>query len=354
MALVIWPAAAAFAQAPAAGSTPDDTPSIRVGATIFANYSIQDEPKATDADGNTITKNGFDVTRSYINVTGNISHVVAFRVTPDITRETNTASSLNGSLVFRVKYAYLQTNLDEWTGRGSFARFGIQQTPYLDYLEGVYRYRFQGTMFAERAGYFSSADAGVSYRYQFPANYGDVHAGIYNGENYQKPEANNQKDFMVRGSLRPFAAGAPILRGLRGALFYDYGHYQTNAERKRLIAVATFEQQYVNIGFEYLNAHDQTSAATANVHGRGYSIWATPKESANSVGWEGLIRYDHHTPNTAFDSQKQNRFITGLAYWFPHQGAVSTALMIDYDGQILENATVPANKSVFVHALVNF
>ena len=69
--------------------------------------------------------------------------------------------------MFRVKYAYLQTNLDDWTGRGSYARFGIQQTPYLDFLESIYRYRFQGTMFTERIGLFASADAGVSYRYQF-------------------------------------------------------------------------------------------------------------------------------------------------------------------------------------------
>ena len=106
------PGLAAAQVTPAAGYTPpDDTPSVRVGVTIFGNYTEQTSPAITDTDGNSVKKGSFDVARSYINVTGNISHVVAFRVTPDITRETNTASSLSGSLVFRVKYAYLQTNL---------------------------------------------------------------------------------------------------------------------------------------------------------------------------------------------------------------------------------------------------
>src|SRR3954453_2196557 len=69
----------------AAGYTPpDDTPSIRVGATIFADYTIQQQPTIKDADGNLVTLNQFQVGRSYINVTGNISHSIAFRITPDI------------------------------------------------------------------------------------------------------------------------------------------------------------------------------------------------------------------------------------------------------------------------------
>src|SRR4051812_15614651 len=102
-------ATTAFAQVtPAAAITPpDDTPAIRVGVTLFPNYTFQTDPKITDIDGNAVHRNVFDVSRTYLNVTGNISHIVAFRLTPDIAREANTASSLAGSLVFRIKYAYL-------------------------------------------------------------------------------------------------------------------------------------------------------------------------------------------------------------------------------------------------------
>src|SRR2546425_13170710 len=108
----------AFAQVtPAAGYTPpDDTPAIKVGTTIFTDYTYTDEPTSLDADGNTIHPAAFNVTRAYINVTGNVSHNVSFRVTPDVSRLTTTgaaSTSLDGSLTFRLKYAYGQFNLDD-------------------------------------------------------------------------------------------------------------------------------------------------------------------------------------------------------------------------------------------------
>jgi hypothetical protein len=366
-------ATAAWAQVtPAAGFTPpDDTPSIRVGATIYTNFSAQTQPTVVDADGNNVKKTSFDVARSYINVTGNISHIVAFRITPDVSRETNTADSLAGSLEFRLKYAYLQTNFDDWMTRGSYARFGIQQTPYLDYTEGIYRYRFQGTTFVERLGYFASADAGVSFHYQLPSNYGDIHVGYYNGENYNKAEVNDQKAFMIRGSLRPFAKMAPVARGLRITGFYDGDNYVKSDARTRAIGQITFEHKYVNAGYEFVSAKDQTIATAPEVKGNGYSLWATPKApQANGSSYELLLRYDHWTPNsseslfapaatagnttTAFDDQKQNRTIVGVAYWFPHQGNVSSALLLDYDGQSFKNITTTPNHTVAIHALVNF
>jgi hypothetical protein len=57
-----------------------------------------------------------------------------------------------------------------------------------------------------------------------------------------------------------------------------------------------------------------------------------------------------------FDSQVRNRTILGLAYWFPHQGSVSSALMLDYDGQTFENFTPsqPKNSKVALHGLISF
>src|SRR5215208_1590033 len=157
---------------PAAGYTPpDDTPAIKVGVTIFADYTFNQKPKIKDADGNEVTLNQFQVGRSYINVTGNISHNIAFRITPDIARETGVGSSLNGSYVFRIKYAFAQFTLDDWTTKGSWVRLGIQQTPWVDFMEGIYRYRFQGTVFSEREGFLSSSDAGASFHTNLASNY---------------------------------------------------------------------------------------------------------------------------------------------------------------------------------------
>ena len=352
---IICSARGASAQVtPAAGSTPpDDTPSIRVGAVIYADYTYTLNPETTDGAGNTIHFSQFNVSRSYINITGNISHIVAFRITPDIARETSTFSNLVGSLEFRVKYAYAQFNLDDWMTKGSYARFGIQQTPWLDFAEGIYRYRFQGTMFVEREGYFASADAGASFHYELPSKYGDVHVGVFNGENYNKAEVNNQKALQVRTTVRPFATGVPVLRGIRASVFYDADSYVKSAPRNRFIGGLTFEHRYVNAGFEYLSTSDQTLTIQPKREGQGYSLWATPR-STNGV--EALLRFDHLTPNTALDAQKRNRTILGLAYWFPHQGSVSSAMMLDYDGQTFDNfaPALPKQSRLAVHGLISF
>jgi hypothetical protein len=226
-------------------------------------------------------------------------------------------------------------------------------------------------MFVERTGYFASADAGASFHYNIPSNYGDLHVGIFNGENYNKAEVNDQKAIMIRGSVRPFATAAPILRGLRASVFYDGDNYLKDAERTRALGNVTFEHKFLTLGFEYLDAHDQLSARAGfpDVHSRGYSVWATPKQSSTGVGWEGLLRYDHLTPNTssafapfatagntttAFESLQQNRVIVGAAYWFPHQGNVTSALLVDYDGQLFKNLATPPAKNIGVHALINF
>jgi len=375
---VLVPLRALAQVTPAAGYVPpDDTPSLRVGMTLYPMFNLQTEPEITDAAGSSVHRNAFDVGRAYINLTGQLSHIVAFRLTPDITRQSGTVAGANvtsDSLVFRIKYAYGQFNLDDWVARGSWVRLGIQQTPWVDFQEGIYRYRFQGTVFAERIPLpttMTSSDAGVSFHYNFAQNFGDVHFGLYNGENYQRVETNNQKGFEFRGTLRPLAKMAPVLRGLRAHLVWYTDHYVADSERTRVMGNLTFEHKFLNAGFDYLDAKDQTLPTTPSIASNGYSIWATPRyQFEDQSSWELLVRYDHWTPNTAntpapiatsplpgttlFQDQHQNRTIFGVAYWFPHQGNVSAAVLVDYDGQSFDNITTPETKSVSVHGLLNF
>jgi hypothetical protein len=348
---------------PAASYTPpDDTPSIRVGATIYADYTYSVAPEITDADGNTIHPNAFNVTRSYINVTGNLSHIIAFRITPDIIRETGLLNLVgpstisNDSLVFRIKYAFIQFNLDDWMTKGSWARFGIQQTPFIDYSENIYRYRFQGTMFTEREGFYNSADAGASFYYNFPSNYGEVHAGVFNGEGYAKTDPNDQKAVEIRGTVRPFARNWPVLRGLRVTGFYFGDNYIKDSERTRAVAQVTFQYPYINAAWEYVNAHDQPVFAARDVQAKGWSVWATPRKPyPNGSSVEALLRYDRLNPDTA-TGEARPRTIVGLAYWFPHQGNVACTMMLDYEGQTFSNfpAPLPTQKRIAVHGQIVF
>lgn len=341
---------------PAAGYTPpDDTPKISVGATLFMDYTVQSEPKITDAAGNVVTASGFNVGRTYINVTGNISHLIAFRITPDITKVAGSSS-----YVYRLKYAYAQFNLDDWVTKGSWARFGQQQTTYIDYAEGQYRYRFQGPIFPDREGYLSSSDLGASFHYNIPNGYGDFHTGVYNGETYGNvSDPNNQKAFQIRGSLRPLAKGDPNLRGLAITGFYNADKYVKGAERNRGIVEVSFQHRYLNALWSYLTATDRTLPTATKKDAKGWWAYVNPKfaiASKPGASFEVLYRHDQLEPDKARADQKNKRDIFGVAYWFPHQGGVSTALMFDVDNTSFDRFTPakPTQRKIAVHGLVNF
>jgi hypothetical protein len=261
---------------------------------------------------------------------------------------------VSGSQLFRLKYAYAQLNLDDWATKGSWARFGVQQTPYVDYTEGIYRYRFQGSIFGERVGLISSSDAGISGHYNFAGNYGDVHAGYYNGENYNKAEVNNQKGFMVRGTVRPMPLGGVLLKGLRVTGFLVEDHYVSSAKRERMIGQLTYEHPLFNAGLDVLRAKDRTSVTKAQVNSKGWSMWVTPK--LGTTGWEALIRHDEFIPNDAINSQKQKRDIDGIAYWVPNLSGKTAAILFDRDSLKRSGLTpaVPNTTNYEVKMLISF
>ena len=345
----------------ASGYTPpDDTPKINVGVTIFANYSYQDQPEVVDGSPqkNTIHVNSFDLTRAYINVTGSLSHWFSFRVTPDITRETGSGSSLSGSQTFRIKYGYGQVNFDDFAPKGSWLRIGLQQTPWIDFAEGVYRYRFQGAIFSDREGFLTSSDYGISTHFAFPANYGDVHVGVYNGDGYSSTNdqrgINDQKSVQARVSIRP-APMVSVFKGFRLTGFYDTDHYFTDAKKERFIGALTFEHPWVNAGAEWLSAKDQAGgAAVAELKREGYSLWVTPR---TPIGIEGLVRYDDLTTNRDLSPKpKRQRTVVGVSYWPALTGGKSVAILIDYELLKIKNVAPPVadTKTWALHTLWNF
>ncbi len=180
----------------------------------------------------------------------------------------------------------------------------------------------------------TSSDLGFSLHWGIPANYGDVHIGVYNGEGYTRPDANDMKAWMVRGTLRP-APRVPILKGLRLTGFYDGDSYVRGAKKERTIGMMTFETPYGNAGFEYLWAKDQNASASRPVvEAEGYSIWVTPQ---HPCGFGALLRYDYLEPNKAISGRKK-RYIAGLAYWFPvTKSGIAAALMPNFEEVKYEN-----------------
>jgi len=339
---LVMPLACAFALISAFSANaqtaqgPADAPAIKIGATIFADYTLVSAPTAKDADGNSFHPGSFNVSRAYVNVTGQLNRAITFRITPDVARETGSGSSLNGSQTFRLKYAFAQWNLDDVVAKGAWARLGVQQTPLIDFEEGIYRYRFQGQVFIEREGYLTSSDAGLSGHYNLPRDHGDVHAGFYNGEGYSKAETNNQKAVQIRATIRPLPA-SELGKGLRVTAFYDGDHVVKSAARRRVFEEITFEHKRFTAGLDHLNTTDQASISARSISGSGWSVWLNPRLGK---GWELLLRHDEMRTDNA-TRQERRRNIAGLAYWLPNLQKVSSSVLLDYDSLQQQHYSTP-------------
>ncbi len=370
IAVLVCTVGVAAAEPPTTGPSPapvptpaDNAPVIRLGVTLYGHYTYTAAPSGRDADGNPVHPNGFDTSRAYITVSGSLSKRIAYRITADVGPRQSTvllglpegaavSSNYDGSLAYRLKYAFGQLNLDGLSP-GSWLRLGIQQTPYLDFAESTYRYRFQGTSFAEREGYLASgsADAGLSAHYTLPADYGDVHAGIYNGETYAKAESNDRKALQVRASVRPLPR-RDLLKGLRLTAFLDADQYVKHGPRQRFLASASFEHRHLHAGLEYLRTKDQPSATGAEVKGTGFSFWATPRTAR---GFEGLLRYDSLKPRLGLDARK-TRTILGAAYWVKGlKPPAAAAVLVDYEHVGYDAGLARPNENRYaLRCLINF
>jgi hypothetical protein len=217
--------------------------------------------------------NNFDVTRAYLNINAQVSKNVRFRFTPDIRRIND--GSLSGSLVLRVKYAFAQ--FDNITPK-AWIRLGAHQTPWLDFEEGIDRYRVQGTMFSEREALIpGSSDFGASYFTPLPGEYGEVHGGVYNGEGFGQPEANKYKSVQVRGTVRPLPHGGAI-RGLRVSGFYNAGWYAADRPRRLGIVMGSFEHKHIVGTLQALKATERPTPLRVNVDRTGWSAFVEPRQ----------------------------------------------------------------------------
>jgi len=310
--------------------TPPEYPIVRVGVLSYLQYAAELE--------NREGLNAFDVTRAYLNVNGQLSSRVRFRFTPDVRRATD--GSLAGTLTVRVKYAFLQ--LDNPTPR-SWIRFGMAQTPWLDFEEAVNRYRVQGTMFSEREGLIpGSADFGVGYFSSLPGDYGEFHVGLYNGEGYTQPEANKYKSVQGRLTVRPLP-GRGLAQFLRVSGFYSAGWYDADRPRRVGIVMAHYEHPHLVATVQRLDATESPSPlATVDTERSGWSVFIEPRQGP--TGWAALARVESFDPNDAVTDDSRRRVIGGVAYWFgwnrARLGLVATNEQVAYgegDGRPDEN-----------------
>ena len=294
-----------------------------------------------------------------VDVGGAVTPAISFRVTPDVVLETNSASSRYGDYLVRLRYGYANVQLDRWTGswRETWTRLGLQPTPFVEFQESIYRYRFQGTVFAERTTALAPTDTGISFHSGVPGGFGDVHVGVFNGRGFTDTQVSGTKSLQVRGTARPFAGAGPAVAGLAVTVFHDRDRYLAGAPRTRTIVSTTYEHSRFSAGADYLSQLDRAQPLALGQERRGWSAWVTPFLGQKGRGLEGVFRFDSYGRRDVVGVQ--HLLIAGIAYWVsPPTGASSAAVLLDFEQQTFPNFPVtPATqrqRRLSVHAMVKF
>jgi hypothetical protein len=313
------PAGTASPGAETSGSTQTPTfPRVKLGSWMFLSYQ--------DGEASGAAYSRFTVKRAYLDLTAAVAPDVSARVTTDVTQDSS------GDWKVRLKYAYAVLNLPQAPSVvRPYLEFGIVHTPWIEFEEKVDRYRMQDTLFLERVGIMSSADAGAMVagvlggempaEYQkgvsgaFPGRYGSFAVGIYNGGGYTASEQNTDKVLEGRLSLRPLSAIAPGLQvsyfGVRGK-----GNTASEPEWTANVAALTFESRILNAVGIVLSGRGNSKGDAVDAGGRALERrgWSGFLEGKLSPAWSVIGRLDDFTPDVRSARVSTRRTIAGVAY----------------------------------------
>jgi len=224
---------------------------ISVGGVVYAQWAAQMDSLSP--------ANDFDITRAYINVIGKFNGGIMTRITGDVYHDGD--ATAGGSLLYRLKYAYAA-----WTPEGSplTFRFGLTQTPWIDWEEALWDYRMEGTIAVDRAGYMSSSDFGVAVDGNVNHDLVNFQAMAMNGENYNKTPGDQHKDFAARVSFRLLGTDdGSRIGGLRITGYAQSGTPTGGGSRDRFLGMVSYRSKMLTLAAEYMTTKD-TATATAN------------------------------------------------------------------------------------------
>jgi hypothetical protein len=358
------------APAPATVSIPVDFSGV-----IYANYQYRGDAGAAKST------NKFDLERAYLTFRMPAGDRASIRITADVFQQTATGpDAFYKGWVVRAKYAYLQYDfLKSATGWNALARGGLLHNVVIDHEEQFWP-RWISQTAVERAGFFSSSDAGVATLISFPNKFGEIYANVVNGPGYTSRETDRFKDYAARVSLTPFAtAENKFIRtfaltgwtyiGAVGSQFAAGGAGQIGTigesmPRTRSGFFVGLRDPRLTLGGEWATKKDasETGANTVALPrvevdstGRLLSGFTTirPFQLMNegSTFPLGLVaRWDRFKPNTDTDGYV-NTVIGGLTFDLNKK----TALSLDYQEVTPHSgATAAAAKTYFLHLVANF
>jgi hypothetical protein len=353
------------------------TPQLDFSGVVFGNYQYQ------GAAGATKGQNKFDVERAYLTFRMPAGEHASIRVTGDLFQQTSSpGDAYYKGWVLRAKYAYLQYNFmtaaksSDW---GVLGRIGLIHTMFIDHEENFWP-RWLSQTPVERAGYFSSADAGIASIVSLPNKYGELYTAITNGPGYTSRETDRFKDYQARLTVTPlgtsdlsylktFAIDGWVYRGMIASKFVTPGAGQvgpvgSGLDRNRWGLFAGIRDPRLIVGADYASRTDggdtglntvASPRGVADSTGRLFAAYTVIKPfqiaDAHSTIPLGIVaRYDNVKPNSDVDAH-YNIYIAGLTWDLSKKSSIS----LDYQGQTRSGVTsVPRTRTYFLHWVANF
>ncbi len=268
---------------------------VNVSGVVYSQYAYE-----LNADSANQHYNAFDVKRAYLNFKASFDGGISTRITGDIHRTSD------GSIDYRLKYAYFA-----WTPENSplTFKFGQTQTPWLDWEEGLWGYRMQGTMPLERAGYQTSSDLGVGVDGAWADQKFNMQLSLMNGEGYHAPETDQHKDVGLRASVRLLPSDDGGSRGgLRLTALAEKGTRAGGGDRDRYLGMISWKSKMLTLAGEA----GRTSDGLPAVKGRVVAFYGTLSPENSKLGLIG--RVDLLDPNTDAANDQTTRIIAGVSY----------------------------------------
>lgn len=347
---------------------------VDFSGVLYANFQYRVDK------GPAKSQNKFDLERAYLTFRMPAGDRASIRITADVFQQTTAPNdAFYRGWVIRAKYAYLQYDYLKTASWNGVVRGGLIHNVVIDHIESFWP-RWISLSPVERAGFFSSSDAGVGTLVTLPNKFGEFYATIVNGPGYTSRETDRFKDYAARLSITPlsgssnkviktFALTGWTYAGAVASSFAAGGPGQigpvgSSLPRKRSGVFLGVRDPRLSAGAEWDTRKDagETGANTllsprlaVDSTGRLVAGFATVKpfqlmndKSSFPLGLIG--RWDRFTPNTA-TAGYVNTVIAGVTWDLNKKSALS----LDYQEQTPHNGAITVvTKTYFLHLVANF
>jgi hypothetical protein len=297
-----------------------------IGGELFADFShiqLQNENAAGQRIDTAPTGTGFDVKRFYLIVDHRFNDVWSADLTTDaqfstagtttVTTPTGTATALTnqnssgGVTEVMIKKLYLEGAFNKLL----VVRLGAYNSPWAQFAESAYGYRYVEKTTTDRLGFANTADWGLNVGGVYGANLLSYSFSVVNGGGYKNPTRTKDVDFEGRVGSNPLSwltVGAGFYSGHLGQVTAANENFPRNtATRYNLLAGINIIG--IRFGGEWYQAKNYKTVNTpaTSVYGTsaivntatvgptddkatGFSSWLSYDFNSQ---WQAFARYDN-------------------------------------------------------------